>query len=105
MKNAKLKLAAFTFVAASLFAFTQIRTGTIKGLVTPVDGASNAWAVSATDTLKATIDKGAFSIADAPPGTYRVIIEAKPPYKNAAKDGVTVTDGQTTDLGEIKLEQ
>lgn len=105
MKNVKLKLAALSIAAVSLFAFTQFRAGVIKGLVTPAEGASNAWAVSATDTLKATIDKGTFSIADAPPGTYRVIIEAKPPFKNAAKDGVTVTDGQTTDVGEIKLEQ
>ena len=105
MKRVKLKLAALTFAAAALFAFTEFRAGTIKGMVTPVDGAVNAWAVSATDTLKATVDKGTFSIADAPPGTYRVIIEAKPPYKNAAKDGVTVTEGQTTDVGEIKLEQ
>jgi|SRR5688572_33489536 hypothetical protein len=105
MKNVKLKLAALTIAAATFFAFTEFRAGTIKGLVNPADGATNAWAVSATDTLKATIDKGTFSIADAPPGTYRVIIEAKPPYKNAAKDGVTVTEGQTTDVGEIKLEQ
>jgi hypothetical protein len=62
-------------------------------------------AVSSTDTLKAAINEGTFTISDVPAGTYRVIIEAKPPYKNAAKDGVTVTDGQTTDVGEIKLEQ
>lgn len=105
MKNAKLKLAALTFAAAALFAFSELRTGTIKGMVSPADGATNAWAVSPTDTLKATIDKGMFSISNAPAGTYRVIIEAKPPYKNAAKDGVTVTEGQTTDVGEIRLEQ
>ena len=105
MKNAKLKLAALTFAAAALFAFSEFRAGTIKGMISPADAATNAWAVSATDTLKAAINQGTFSIADAPPGTYRVIIEAKPPFKNAAKDGVTVTDGQTTDVGEIKLEQ
>jgi len=105
MKHAKLKLAALTFAAAALFAFSGLRTGTIKGTVNPADGASNAWAVSSTDTLKASITEGTFTISDVPAGTYRVIIEAKPPYKNAAKDGVTVTDGQATDVGEIKLEQ
>ena len=105
MKNVKLKLAAFTIAAASLFAFTKIETGSIKGMVTPEDGAINAWAISGTDTLKAAINKGAFEITEAKPGTYRVIIEAKPPYKNAAKDGITVADGQATDIGEIKLEQ
>jgi hypothetical protein len=107
MKNFKLKLAAFTFAAASLFAFSTVdfKAGSIKGTVSPAEGATNAWALSSTDTLKAIIDKGSFEIANAKPGTYRVIIEAKPPYKNAAKDGVTVTDGQATDIGEIKLEQ
>ena len=105
MKNAQLKLAAFAIAAASLFAFTKTDTGSIKGMVTPADGALNAWAMSATDTLKAAITNGAFEITSAKPGTYRVIIEAKPPYKNAAKDGITVADGQATDLGEIKLEQ
>jgi|ADGO01.1.fsa_nt_gi hypothetical protein len=43
MKHAKLKLAALSFAAAALFAFSELRTGTIKGMVTPADGASNAW--------------------------------------------------------------
>jgi hypothetical protein len=105
MKNAKVKLAALTLVAATLFAFSGVRTGSIKGSVNPIDGATNAWALSSTDTLKAVINKGTFEILDAKPGTYRVIIEAKPPFKNAAKDGVTVADGQATDVGEIKLAQ
>ena len=105
MKNVKVKLAALTFAAAALFAFSKIDAGTIKGTVSPADAATNAWALSGTDTLKAVINKGSFEITDAKPGTYRIIIEAKPPYKNAAKDGVTVTDGQATDVGEIKLEQ
>ena len=105
MKNAKMSMAALAFAAAGLFAFNAVRTGSVKGTVNPADAAVRAWALSSTDTLKAEINKGTFEITDAPPGTYRVIIEAKPPYKNAAKDGVTVADGQATDIGEIKLEQ
>jgi hypothetical protein len=105
MKNAKLSLAAFVFAAAGLFAFSGLQTGSIKGTVNPADGAVRAWALSSSDTLRADIDKGTFEITDAKAGTYRVIIEAKPPYKNTAKDGVTVTDGQATDVGEFKLEQ
>jgi hypothetical protein len=105
MKNAKMSMAAIAFAAAGLFAFNAVRVGSIKGTVNPADAAVRAWALSSTDTLKADVSKGAFEITDAKPGTYRVIIEAKPPYKNAAKDGVTITDGQATDIGEIKLEQ
>jgi hypothetical protein len=107
MKSIKSRMVGLGIVAATagLFAFTAIQTGSVKGTVSPADGAVRAWALSGTDTLKATIDKGMFEITGAKAGTYRVIIEAKPPYKNAAKDGVTVVDGQPTDIGEIKLEQ
>ena len=48
---------------------------------------------------------GSYEIANVKPGAYRVIIEARPPYRNAAKENVTVTDGQAADAGEIKLEK
>ena len=105
MKNAKMSVAALAFAAAGLFAFNAVRTGSVKGTVNPADAAVRAWALSSTDTLRADVNKRTFTINDAKPGTYRIIIEAKPPYKNAAKDGITVSDGQATDVGEIKLEQ
>ncbi|HMH20544.1 MAG TPA: hypothetical protein VK563_02155 [Puia sp.] len=105
MKFTKFRLAAVTVVAAGLFAFNTLKSGSIKGTVSPSEGAVRAWAESSTDTLKALIINGAYEISDAKPGMYKLIIEAKPPYKNAAKDGVTVSDGQAADAGEIKLEK
>lgn len=98
-------MTAVTIAAAGLFAFSNLRSGSIKGTVTPADGATRAWAESSTDTLKALIINGTYEISNAKPGTYKVIIEAKPPYRNAAKDGITVSDGQAADAGEIKLEK
>lgn len=103
--NTSFKLAAITIAAAGLFAFSNLRSGAIKGTVSPADGATRAWAESSTDTLRALVINGAYEITDAKPGTYKIIIEAKPPYKNAAKDGITVSDGQAADAGEIKLEK
>ncbi|HLK30929.1 MAG TPA: carboxypeptidase-like regulatory domain-containing protein [Puia sp.] len=106
MKAINLKLAALSVVASiGLFAFSKIETGSIKGKVTPANGAAKVWAISGTDTLKASVDGGTFNIMDAKPGTYKLIVEAMPPYKNMAKEGVTVSDGQSTDVGEIKLQQ
>jgi hypothetical protein len=105
MTYTKFRLAAVTVAAAGLFAFNSMRAGSIKGTVSPAEGASRAWAESSTDTLKALIINGAYEITDAKPGIYKVIIEAKPPYRNAAKDGVNVTDGQAVDAGDIKLEK
>jgi hypothetical protein len=100
-----LKLASVTVAAAGLFAFSNLASGSIKGTVSPADGATRAWAESSTDTLKALVINGSYEITDAKPGTYKVIIEAKPPYRNAAKDGITVNDGKAADAGDIKLEK
>lgn len=105
MKKMKGAILALGIATAGLFAFRSMDTGSLKGTVTPAEGAIRAWALSSTDTLKAAISNGGFEIADAKPGSYRLIIEAKPPYKNQAKESVTVTDGQVTDVGEIKLEK
>ena len=104
MKKMKLAVVALGLVTTGLFAFNDIQSGSIKGTVSPADGAVRAWAVSPTDTLRTNITGGAFTITKAKPGTYQVIIEAKAPYKNTAKDNVTVADGQPTDVGEFKLE-
>jgi hypothetical protein len=99
------KTGAVAVAAVGLFTFAHLRFGSIRGSITPVDVGVQAWAESATDTLKAPIVNGAFEITNAKPGAYKVIIEAKPPYRNVAKDGLMVTDGQATDAGEIKLEK
>lgn len=96
---------ASAILISGLFAFNVFTAGSIRGTVMPVDAGGRAWALSPTDTLRATITQGAYEIKDAKPGAYRIIIEAKPPYKNAAKDSVRVLDGQATEVGEIRLEQ
>lgn len=106
MRKYKMMLGFLVVLSASgLLAFNVFTTGSIKGVVIPADAATRAWALSSTDTLRATITQGAYEIKDARPGSYRLIIEAKPPFKNAAKDSVTVTDGQATEVGEIRLSQ
>jgi hypothetical protein len=105
MNFTSIKMAALAAATAGIFAFTHLREGSIRGTVTPADGGVRAWAESASDTLKASIVNGAFEISDAKPGTYKVLIEAKPPFRNAAKDGIIVSDGQASDAGEIKLEK
>lgn len=103
MKFPQLKLASIGIAAAGLFAFSTLATGTIKGKVSPSDAAVRAWAESSTDTVNAAIQNGMFEIDNVKPGTYKIVIEAKPPYKNAAKEGVSVMDGQSADAGEIML--
>ncbi|HEX4373971.1 MAG TPA: carboxypeptidase regulatory-like domain-containing protein [Puia sp.] len=105
MKASAIKIVALVVIAASLFAFRNLQTGSIKGIVSPSNGAVRAWAETMSDTLKADVVNGSYEIINVKPGTYRVIIEAKPPFRNAAKENVIVIDGHATDAGEIKLEK
>lgn len=104
MKSIKLSLVALGLSTATLFSFNAIQTNSIKGTVTPADKAVRAWAVSPTDTVRADIQNGAFEIKDVKPGTYAVIIEAQEPYANTRKKDEVVSEGQTTEVGEIKLQ-
>jgi|SRR6185312_7122661 len=105
MKFTSIRIALVSAAAAGLLAFAGLRDGSIHGTVTPAEGGVRAWAESASDTVKAPITNGSYEIAGVKPGTYRVVIEAKPPYRNAAKDDIMVSDGQSADAGEIHLEK
>ncbi|GAC1452024.1 MAG: hypothetical protein NVSMB7_14670 [Chitinophagaceae bacterium] len=105
MKPLKTAFVGLSIATAGLFAFKNIDNGSIKGTVVPADGATKVWALSSTDTLKADVQSGSFEIMNAKAGTYRIIVEAKPPYKNTAKDNIVVADGAPTNVGQIKLGQ
>jgi hypothetical protein len=76
----------------------------IKGRVEPVNAAVEVWAISGSDSLKVGINDGAF-IINGKPGIYKLVVVAKVPYKDVIKDDVQVADGNTTDLGTIRLQQ
>ena len=89
-------------VLISSFA-SQDRSG-IQGTIDPPEGARRIWAVSGKDTVSIIPAPGSF-IMDVKPGSWKLVIEAVLPYKNAERDAVLVTEGQITDVGLIKLTQ
>ena len=103
MKKIRLTLAALAISSAALFSFNSLQTSSIKGTATPAENAISAWAVSGADTFKVAVQNGAFEITNVKPGTYSLTIEASAPFVNAIKNDVVVTEGQTTDVGEIAL--
>ena len=95
---------ALSFIAG-LFAFNTITQSSITGKITPQDGAVGVWAISATDSVKSTnIVSGSFSI-QAKPGTYKLVIDAKEPYKDITLDNLELKQDQVLDVGEIVLQQ
>ena len=105
MKNTRIGLLGLSALFTALFAFKNIEGGSIKGKITPPDGAAQVWALSSKDTLKAMINQGSFEIQNASAGTYKIYIDATDPYKDVVKEGVQVTDGGVADIGVITLQK
>jgi len=88
-----------------LFAFNSLEQSSITGKISPADAAQSVWAISATDSVKSTnISSGTFTI-QAKPGTYKLVVDAKEPYKDAQLDNLEVKQDQSLDVGEIVLQQ
>jgi hypothetical protein len=105
MKKFNVSILALAVAVGIAFAFRNMEEGSISGRVTPADGANAAWAIHDTDTLKADIADGTFSLQGAKAGTYTVIVGAKQPFKDVTISNVKVDEGKATDLGEITLQQ
>jgi hypothetical protein len=97
----------FLFLILSiLVAFTtQQYSGSIRGKVLPHNAALHVWAVSDGDTGRGVLQNGEFEIRNLKPGRYRLIIDARLPYKVTTKPDVIVNDSSNTDVGEIRLDQ
>jgi hypothetical protein len=105
MKKISTALAVFTIVIAIfLVSFKNAPAPSLKGKVSPAWCAVQAWAISETDTLYTTVTDGSFDFSNAKPGVYRIIIEARSPYRSMAKDGVVVKEGEATDI-ELSLQK
>jgi hypothetical protein len=103
MKNTLCNLLGAVALLA-VCAFAAPSPASIKGRVSPADGATGVVAVSAMDSVKSIITDGMFAL-DCKPGTYKLIVVAKPPYKDVVKDNVEVAEGNATDVGTITLQE
>ena len=104
MKKTVFTLFAIILTVAMLHAFRLMQSSSISGKVVPPEGSETASAFSSTDSIRTPIMNGAF-VFTAKPGTWRVIIHGKAPFKDAILERVEVKEGQNTDLGEIRLQQ
>jgi hypothetical protein len=84
--------------------FASMDRSGIQGTIDPPEGAKRIWAVSGKDTVSIIPAPGSF-IMDVKPGSWKLVVEAVLPYKNAERESILVIDGQITDVGLIKLSQ
>ena len=82
----------------------KIKSG-IQGSIEPPDGAKRMWAISTRDTIPIVPNTAGIFLAEVKPGAWKLVIEARSPYSNTERDNIVVTDGQVTDIGNIKLSE
>ena len=100
----KWTLVVIVLVAIILHAYKDFQTSGISGRLSPRDAAETVWAIQGVDSIKTIPANGVF-ILEAKPGIYKVIVDAKQPYKDVLVESIEVTLGKTTDLGEIKISE
>lgn len=107
MKKTFVSLLAVCAAVIGLHSFRVIQdqSSGIKGTITPADAVvTYVWAISGKDSVKVTPDKGMFTLATKA-GTWKVIVDAAEPNKDAVLENVIVKEGAITDVGEIQLPQ
>jgi hypothetical protein len=106
MKNSKLVFWALALLALVLLVFARtIPAGSLVGSVSPHGSATQVWLFSGSDTLRGAVQNDAFEIANAKAGTYNLIVEPSPTYKPTLRSGIVIRDGESTNTGQIIMEQ
>lgn len=99
----------FTFCAVVagvtvLHAFRGLRTGTISGTVVPSDEVMTVTAIKGADSAKSILSEGAFALT-VKPGNWKVIVNARSPYKGVIIENIHVTPDNPINIGDIHLQQ
>jgi len=103
--NGKKFILSIVLIAATItfLSFSKEWTGSVKGRINPGDAALRAFVFSAKDTVMANVVNGGFIIMNVKPGSYTLLLEAKPPYRNVIRESISVVDGEPTDVGLIEM--
>lgn len=90
-------------------ASSQAESGNIAGSVSPSDAEPFIYAISNTDTLsstKADTSDGTFKLIGLEEGNYDISVDpTNENYQPADTSGISVSVGETNDLGTIELQQ
>jgi hypothetical protein len=82
----------------------QLQQTSLTGKVYPADGADSVWVIESRDSVRAAIKRGSF-FQSVKPGVYRLVVKARPPYRNASLSNVEVKQNHVLDVGELLLQK
>jgi len=84
--------------------FNEATSGGILGMVTPEDSRPYVFVVAGGDTIGVIADStGKFCIRGVPEDTYDLNFQPLDPYNDKTINNVSVTNGNTTDVGTVNL--
>jgi hypothetical protein len=88
-------------------ALEKATSGSIKGIVTPLEAAPAVFAIVGSDTVATayTDESGKFMLRSIPPGSYTISFDPKEGYVPVQKENVSVSLGNVTDLGSVTIEK
>ena len=103
--SAKTSLLLALLLVFGSFSFMKFQNTSITGKVMPATSVDKIWAVKGSDSTSAMpASTGEFNLKVSP-GTWKIVIDAKAPYKDAVKENITVESGKSVNVGEIDLQQ
>jgi len=76
----------------------------ITGKISPEEAADVALIIHAKDTLKTPVVWGNFS-QQVKPGTYKLVVSAKAPFKNVSLGNLEVRRNHVLNVGELILQK
>ena len=91
----------FSFHLQEYSAYQQT---SITGKISPEGAAETALIINAKDTVKTPVVWGNFS-QQVKPGTYKLIVSAKAPFKNVSLGNLEVRQNHVLDVGELILQK
>jgi hypothetical protein len=109
MKKGLLACVIASFVIGNPFPFhlqeySVVQQTSITGRISPAEAADVICVIDMRDTLKTALVWGGFFLP-VKPGTYKLFVSAKAPYKNASLGNVEVKQNQALNVGELILQK
>ncbi len=105
MRNALVQLGLVLLGVTSVHAVKLLQTSSLRTRISPKEAAENIWAIQGNDSLRLLGSDGLYYISALHPGNWRIVIDAKKPYRNASVEAADIRPGIEMDLGEIRLEK
>jgi hypothetical protein len=84
--------------------YSSLQQTSITGKISPETAAEVALIIRGRDTLKTPVIWGSFS-QKVKPGTYKLVVSAKKPFRNVSIGNLEVKRNHTLNVGELILQK